>query len=464
MKEIKEFAKTLKGRPVAVFGLARSGLASIKALKTSDVKILAWDDNENSRKAAQDLGAELVTLDQETLKDCVFLLLAPGVPLHFPEPHAVVKAARAAGIEIISDIELFHRLNHGRKTIGITGTNGKSTTTALIGHILNQNNIEAVVGGNIGKAVFDLEMPGKGGVFVFELSSYQIDLCPTFRPDIALLINITPDHIDRHGTMENYAAAKEHMFGGSGIAIIGADDDYSKKILTRVQKAGKRRVIPVSMTKKIPDGVFIKNGRLLDCSGNSCNEIALLDGLPTLRGAHNYQNAAFAWAACQKLGLASEDIFAAMKTFPGLAHRQFLVRTIGNVSFINDSKATNAEAAGKALASYRNIFWIVGGQPKEGGLNGLENLAKNNVSQAFMIGDAAPDFSRWAQENNLKFSQSGTIDVAIKEAYDEARKSGQDAVVLLSPACASFDQFKSYEHRGDEFARIVNELKDKVAA
>jgi UDP-N-acetylmuramoylalanine--D-glutamate ligase len=439
MKELAAYLQTLKGRPVAVFGLARSGLSAISALKNAGAEVIAWDDDEKARDKAAALGATIEQLYEANLKPCAFLLLAPGVPLNYPAPHPVVKAARVAGTEVICDVELFSRVYDNIRTIGVTGTNGKSTTTALIHHIIKASGRPTVMGGNIGVPVFDLEIKNKPFV-VLELSSYQLDLCPKFRPEISVLLNITPDHIDRHGNLDNYAAAKARMFEGQGVAIISCDDDPSSKILKQLKAAGHRLVISFSVkdeVEKIKDNMMLK-------------------------GEHNLQNAIAAYHACSAAALLDEEIFAGMQTFPGLAHRQFPVRTINNVTYINDSKATNAEAASKALSSYDNIYWIAGGRPKEGGLNGLEKLA-GRVRESFLIGESIDDFAAWMKKNNVMHHKNRTLDAAVRAAHMAAQKN-PPATVLLSPACASFDQFLSYEERGDAFTNIVNSLEESAAA
>jgi UDP-N-acetylmuramoylalanine--D-glutamate ligase len=441
MIDVSGFVMSLQNRPAAVFGLARSGLATIRALKAGDAEIIAWDDKTESHAEAQKAGAVLKKLDEKTLKECAVLILAPGVPLYFPQPHPVVEAARAAGIEIIGDIEVLHRCGHGRKTVGITGTNGKSTTTALIAHILELAGRSMTLGGNIGKAVLELKTPAEGGVFVLELSSYQIDLCPAYRPDISVLMNLTPDHIDRHGTFEKYIAAKERIFEGKGIAVIGIDDEPSKKLFERVKKRGERIIIPVSLKDK--EAVVLKNNMML-------------------KGEHNLQNALVAYKVCEAMGLKEEEILTGLRTFPGLPHRQYPVRAIKGVTYINDSKATNAEAAGKALASYEGIYWIAGGRAKEGGLAGLESLAPK-IKHAFLIGEAATDFAAWMKTQKIPYIISGTLKAATHDAHTLAQKA-KSGVVLLAPACASFDQFSSFEERGDRFTAIVNGLQEDVTA
>lgn len=437
MNEVEDFVKTLQSKPVAVFGLARSGLSTIKALQSAGGKTIAWDDNEKARAEAQKLGATIQQLDEKTLKSCAFLVLAPGVPLHFPEPHPVVKSARAANIEIICDLELFHRLDHGYRTIGVTGTNGKSTTTALIHHILKSSGIDCAMGGNIGYPVFDLKLPGEDGVFVFEISSYQLDLCPTYTPDIAVVLNITPDHIDRHGNMKNYIDSKAKILRGDGIAIINTDSEITLALFEQTQR------------EKIE--ITIEDHFLMESIKDS-----------NLKGLHNYQNALAAYAVCTKLGIKEDKIIAAIKSFPGLPHRQFPVRTINGVTYIDDSKATNAEAAEKALLSFDNIYWIAGGRAKDGGLKGLERLT-GRVRKAFLIGEAAADFEQWMKTNNVSAQNCATLDVAVREAA-KASKGQKGAVVLLSPACASFDQFTSYEERGKVFADLVGKLEESAAA
>lgn len=416
MIDVSKFVKTLDGKPVAVFGLGVSGLASIEALTAATIKTLAWDDKESSRKAAEAKGATCQPLTPETLSNCACLLLAPGVPLTHPQPHDVVKAAQAAGVEIICDIEILHRtlglVSHSHKTIGITGTNGKSTTTALLTHILNACGQSAMMGGNIGAPVLTLSPPAPGTIFVLEMSSYQIDLCPAFRPDIGVLLNITPDHLDRHGNFENYTAIKMRMLDGAGYQVIAPDTVNDPR----------------------------------------------LDGhtFPALPGDHNKQNILAVLDVCKILGIGVAAAIDAIKSFPGLAHRQYLTRTIGAVKYINDSKATNAEAAGKALASYDDIYWIAGGQAKEGGLTGLKPLI-NNIKHAFLIGEAAQDFAQWLNAQGIPNTITKTLDTATNAAHKMAQEKGT-GTVLLSPACASWDQFKSFEHRGDTFAALVEAL------
>ncbi|MCD8497681.1 MAG: UDP-N-acetylmuramoyl-L-alanine--D-glutamate ligase [Alphaproteobacteria bacterium] len=403
------------------------------------------------------------------LAKCTCLVLAPGVPLTHPEPHPVVNAAKAAGVEILSDIELLHRLGHERRVIGITGTNGKSTTTALITHVLTECGKRPSVGGNIGEAVFNIKMPPKDSPFVLELSSFQIDLCPGFAPDTGILLNITPDHIDRHGSVENYAAIKERIFAKpGGAAIIGVDDDFGRKIYERLKSIDNKKLIPVSVEREAPGGVYVQGGVLFDdTAGTGAVEIGSLNNIITLHGLHNMQNAACAYAAARLEGLEAADIMAAIKTYPGLPHRQFPVRIIKGVAYINDSKATNAEASAKALMSYRNIYWIVGGKPKDGGLEGLERYAER-IRHAFLIGKYTDILAKWLDNHGIPYTLSETMDMAVKESHHMAQgergQPGGAGVVLLSPACASYDQFNNFEERGDLFVSLVQDLSEEEAS
>ncbi len=463
MIAIDPFLASIARRPVGVFGLGLSGMATLRALVAAHAQLVAWDDLPEKREQAQKLGVRVEPLAERDLSGLGALVLAPGVPLYFPAPHPVVQRAREAGVEILCDIEILHRCGHGRKTIGITGTNGKSTTTALTGHILNHCGVPSSVGGNIGRAALDLPMPPEDGAFVLEISSYQADLCTTFTPDIAVLLNITPDHIDRHGSMEGYIAAKARMLEGPGHAVVGVDDEASLALFHAVREAGRRVVIPVSVRGDVAGGVHVEEGRLYDAMEGKSVLVGNLN-TPTLPGAHNAQNAAAAYAVARILGIDPAEALEAMRSYPGLPHRQQMIRALGGVSYVNDSKATNADAAGKALACYRKIYWIAGGRPKAGGLNGLEPFM-DRIRHAFLIGEAAEDFAAWLDNHGVAHSFSQTLDRAVADAHalaqGERGQPGGTGTVLLSPACASFDQFRSYEHRGEAFARLVMALEEE---
>lgn len=451
------FVKTLQGKPVAVFGIGKSNLAVVHSLVKAGATVCAGDDNPANIDEAVKLGAQSGLMESD-FSAYACLILAPGVPLHFPEPHDVVERARTAGIEIICDVEILHRLHHGRQVIAITGTNGKSTTTTLTGHILTSCGIETEIGGNIGAPVLSLEMPPHEGAFVIEMSSYQVDLSPTFAPDIAVHLNLTPDHIDRHGSMEGYYQAKKNLFRGNGAAIIAVDDDGSRRMADEVRAAGQRDVYSVSVTTPVAGGVYVLNGALYDAMFDDARKIADLD-IPTLAGLHNHQNAAAAYAAVRMMGVPPDKIIHAMRSFPGLAHRQYPVCKINDVTYINDSKATNADATARALACYNDIYWIVGGRPKEGGLDGLDSYM-SRIRHAFVIGEAMDDFSAWLEARDVAVTRARVLDEATLHAHRLAQSDG-GGVVLLSPACASLDQFENFEKRGDRFVEIVNFLKER---
>lgn len=465
MIDTKPFVESLDDKPVAVYGLGLSGFSAAKALIKSGVKVFAWDDDEERRYVAAQAGIEISSFDDLDFHHFSILVLSPGIPLHFPAPHMVVQKAREAGLEIVCDIEIFHRCKTGVKTIGITGTNGKSTTTALIHHVLTQSGVNNVMGGNIGRPVLDLNISPHKTLAVFELSSYQLDLCPSFRPDISVLLNLTPDHLDRHGSMEAYAAAKEKIFDGDGVALCSIDDEQTKNVYDRTVKAGFRRVYALSVHKTPLQGVFVHDGYLYDHLGTDEKEIGPVGNIQTLPGAHNLQNIVAAYAACKIFGLASDEILEHIKTYPGLAHRQYLTRIINGIAYVNDSKATNMDATSKALDCYNNIYLIAGGRAKEGGLSGIESFA-DKISHVFLIGEAMDDFARQIEKFGIAHTKSQSLDVAVLEAHKMAQSKrgepGAAPTVLLSPACASWDQFKNFEHRGDVFTSLVNSLSEDV--
>lgn len=470
MIDCKAYVETLNNKPVAVFGLGLSGLSTVRALTAAGATVKAWDDREDTHAQAKEYGVEVVPLDDESLKDCAALVLAPGVPLQYPKPHPVVQSARKNDVEIIGDLEILNRCGHGRKTIGITGTNGKSTTTALLAHIFGEAGLSVSMGGNIGTPVLDLDLPDEDGFFIFEISSYQLDLCPTYKPDVSVLLNITPDHLDRHGNFKNYIESKAGIFKKEGGAVISLDDEPCRRVYERLIsfELGKRKVVSISCEGSVEDGVYVSQGTLFDAIDGEGYGVGSLQGLPALRGAHNHQNAAAAFAVCRIVApqLDVAKVLEFTKTFPGLPHRQFQTRVINGIPYINDSKATNAEAASKALAAYRNIYWIAGGRPKGDGLDDVREYV-SNVRHAFLIGEAATAFAGWLDQYSIPYTLCGDLQNAIAEAHKMAQsergRPGGAGAVLLSPACASFDQFASYEERGDKFAELVAALKDDDA-
>jgi len=451
--------KPFKDKTFAVFGLGASGLASVKALKKAGAKVLAWDDSDENRLKASRAGAPLADLTLADWSAIDALVLSPGVPLTHPLPHWTVGMAEAHNVEIIGDVELLARAQRSTPKVGITGTNGKSTTTALIGHILQASGKTAEVGGNLGQPVLTFKPLEDDGIYVLELSSYQLDLSHDLDLDVAVLLNVTPDHLDRHGGMVGYLKAKRRIFDGgkeNRTAVIGMDDAFCHSVYDELKSDNKHRVVPISGHQAVPGGVYALDGQLIDDLEGKEEAVLDLTTVATLTGRHNHQNAAAAYASVRSLGLGKDDAIGAMTTFPGLAHRQELVAVIDGISYINDSKATNAEAAARALTSYANIYWIAGGRAKDGGIEGLgETLA--SVRHAYLIGEAAEAFAV-TLEGRVANTHSGDLETAVNQARERALTDGTGGVVLLSPACASFDQFANFELRGEAFKNIVAAL------
>lgn len=451
---------SLGGRKVALFGLGGSGLATAQALMAGGADVTAWDDNPASVEKARNAGITTADLRGIDWKAFASFVLSPGVPLTHPKPHWTVDLAHAAGVEIIGDVELFVRermlLSPECPFIAITGTNGKSTTTALIAHILKSSGRDTQLGGNIGTAVLTLDPPAPNRFYVVECSSYQIDLAPSINPSAGILLNLTPDHLDRHGTMQHYSDVKERLVAGSKNAIVGVDDSYCSQIADRIERAGVA-VTRISRRLALKDGIFADGSRILKAEAGSVAELLDLKGVETLRGGHNAQNAAAAIGACLAVGVSLDDIRAGIRSFPGLKHRMQPVGKRDHVTFVNDSKATNAEAAAPALSSYDRIYWIAGGLPKEGGIAALQPLF-SKIAKAYLIGEAAPQFAATLGEA-VPYEISGTLDLAIAHAAKDASDDRTGPVaVMLSPACASFDQYKNFEVRGDSFVEIVSGL------
>jgi len=475
-----------EGRRIAVFGLGRSGLTAARALKAGGALPVLWDDSVSSRMQAEAEGFAVEDLTVADWSGFAALVLSPGAPLTHPKPHWTVEKAKAAGVEVIGDIELFARaltaLPEGERprVVAITGTNGKSTTTALIGWVLKQAGLTVHVGGNIGIGVLALPAPTKDAVYVIEVSSYQLDLTTRFAPDVAILTNISPDHLDRHGGMEGYVAAKARIFrayGAGRFALVGTDERAGRdihreligaggtltEITTNVITAGGGRrggVAPDKVCDRYPGrrGEAFVEGRLMTLEATdgelTGDGVAIADLRParSLPGRHNAQNAAFAYAAARALGVSHDAAVEGLLSFPGLAHRMETVGQLGKVRFVNDSKATNADAARQALASYERSFWIAGGRAKAGGIDDLEDLFPR-VVEAFLIGEAAGPFAARLGETPHRIS--GDMASAVQQAYEAAAATGRDEVVLLSPAAASFDQYPDFEARGEAFRAAV---------
>lgn len=459
--------RSFEGRDVAVFGLGRSGVATCRALMAGGARVCAWDDNESARRAAEAAGVPLVDLNRRDWQTFAALVLSPGIPFRFPEPHRFVRMAQMVGVPVVGDIELFARAVGEMKEferpriVGVTGTNGKSTTTALIGHILRINGKDVRVGGNIGVGVLDLEKLHSSAIYVIELSSYQLDLAETLKCDVAVMLNISPDHLSRHGGMDGYVMAKRRIFRNQGpddYAVIGVDDVRSEVMATQLSCEGLRRVIPVSAEYGLGRGVAVLEGKLQDSIAGRAEHPVDITRAKALPGRHNHQNIAAAYAACRALGLEPGDILSAIESFPGLPHRLETIGTIEGVRFVNDSKATNAQAAEQAIRAYPNAWWIVGGRPKEEGIDDLVPLF-GQIRKAYLIGESTEAFAR-VMNGQLDHAKCRTLDVAVRAAFEDARASGvENPVVLFAPACASFDQFRDFEQRGAAFrqeaAKIV---------
>jgi UDP-N-acetylmuramoylalanine--D-glutamate ligase len=451
---------TYAGKRVGVMGLGKSGLSAAAALKAGGAVVSVWDDKAEAREQAQKAGWAIMDAEAARL-DVVVIVWSPGVPHTLPKPHPLAVKARAQNIPLVCDVDLLARAQEGASFIGITGTNGKSTTTSLMAHVMRCANRAVEVGGNLGTPALDLASLGAFGTYVLELSSYQLELVPALSLETAVFLNVTPDHIDRHGDMAGYVKAKTRIFENMRFprtAVIGIDDPYSVGVRDALVAGGTHNVIPISTQQTVRGGVYVDKGLLMDATHGHGTMLVDLKTIPTLPGEHNWQNAAAVTAAALSQGISATTIVNALTTFKGLAHRQELVATVNGVSFINDSKATNADATEKALRCYENIYWIAGGLAKEGGIESLKPLFPR-IRHAFLIGEAADDFADTLEKNKVAHDLYEDLETAIEDAGERAMaEKHPGAVVLLSPACASWDMFKSFEHRGDVFREEVLEL------
>ena len=453
------------GQRIAVLGLGRSGLSAARALRAGGAQVLAWDDNPAAREVALSEGFEVQDLSGASVfDDIAALIVSPGIPHLYPQPNKIVANALDAGVPVDNDIGLFFRslavaewANYDQppKVIAVTGSNGKSTTSALIAHVLEEVGRDVQLAGNIGRGVLDIDPPGDGGVVVLELSSYQTELARALTPDVAVFTNLTPDHLDRHAGLGGYFAAKRRLFseGGPDRAVIGVDE--AEGLFLAGQLAEGRsddRVIRVSANRKLSGpgwSVFARKGFLSEYrKGKQAGSIDLrhIKGLPS---AHNHQNACAAYAAVRTLGLAPKVIERAFHTFGGLPHRSQLIGEKDSVSFVNDSKATNVDSALKALMAFENVRWICGGLAKEGGLSALAP-GFAHVTKAYVIGRDAAEFALHLE--GLEVAVCTTMEHAVAQAMADA-KPGE--TVLLAPAAASFDQYDNFEKRGEDFIRQV---------
>jgi UDP-N-acetylmuramoylalanine--D-glutamate ligase len=454
----------MQGLRVAVLGLGRSGLSAARALKAGGATPVCWDDNPPARDAAEAEGFQCFELARQgAFEGIARLIVSPGIPHLYPAPNPVVAAALSAGVPVDNDIGLFFQsfatadwesLDVAPRVIAVTGSNGKSTTSALIHHILEHAGRNSQLAGNIGRGVLDIEPAPSGGVVVLELSSYQTDLARSLTPDVAVFTNLSPDHLDRHAGMGGYFAAKRRLFaeGGPDRAVIGVDEQEGAFLAGQLSEgAVDDRVIRVSVERKLGGpgwNVFARKGFLSEYRGGKQAASIDLRDVTGLPGAHNHQNACSAYAACRALGIAPRVIEAAFHSFGGLPHRSQTIGERDGVRFVNDSKATNVDSATKALAAFKNIRWICGGLEKEGGLDGLA-AAGETVRKAYVIGREAAGF---AMQLKVEAEICTTMDVAVARAIAEAEAGD---VVLLAPAAASFDQYDNFEKRGDDFTALV---------
>jgi UDP-N-acetylmuramoylalanine--D-glutamate ligase len=450
----------LQGKKVAVMGLGKSGASAARALMESGAIVWAWDDNAEVRAAGQAAGLTIVDPAQADLSDLQLMVWSPGIPHTHPHPHPIAERVRRLGIPLVCDIDLLTMSSPAARFVGITGTNGKSTTTTLAGHIFQTAGRISAVGGNLGTPALDLPTFDSEGTYILELSSYQLELLDRAGFDIAVLLNLTPDHIARHGSMEGYVAAKASLFERmrpGGVAVVSIDDGPSLAIYDRLRATSGTFAVPISVERQVPGGVSAVEGLLVDDCDGLAMPVIDLRALPRLPGHHNWQNACAAFAVARAAGISTETICAGLNSYPGLAHRQERIAVIDGVTYVNDSKATNADAVEKALVCYDNIYWILGGQAKEGGITRLAPLF-GRVEKAFLIGDASEEFAA-TLDGKVATERCRTLDVAVAHAQKAALADGKaGAVVLLSPACASWDQFASFEHRGDAFRQLVTAL------
>lgn len=454
MTDSLSFSPTLfSDRRFAVLGLGRNGTAAVEALLGMGASVQAWDDRQAALPERPGLTAAPIT----DLAGFDALILSPGIPHRLPSPHPVAAMARAAGVPIVSDAEILYRAVRasGSKArfASVTGTNGKSTTTALLAHILTHADVPNAAGGNLGTASLALPLLPDEGVYVIEMSSYMLERLDTYHAATACLLNLTPDHLDRHGDMQGYADAKRHVFDhmdSADLAVFGGDDACSKTLAETIETHG----IPVeriSVTGELAD--LTLRGDTLFRNGTKLFDMREASTLP---GAHNAQNVAAAWAMARHLGLDDAVIATGVRGYPGLAHRQERVGTLAGVTFINDSKATNAEAAEKALGCYERVMWIAGGVAKAGGIESLVPFFPR-IARAFLIGRDAPLLARTLEAHGVPCENLETLTRATGAAFDAARRENVP-IVLLSPACASFDQFSSFEERGSRFIQDFGNL------
>lgn len=447
-----------KDKTVFILGLGKSGRSAAQNLRNSGAHVLAWDDQEEVRRFAHDQGIPLANLDSFKWQDVDHFILSPGIPHRYPIPHPLIVQAQSAGLSPINDLEILYQSQSHARYMGITGTNGKSTTTSLIAHILKESRTPVEVGGNLGIPAMDLNPLPQDGIYVLEVSSYQLETAPTLHFNVSILLNITPDHLDRHGGMNGYIEAKKLIYKNAtpqDTLVISVDDASCLKIYEDLKASGKIRLVPISIGKALIDGIYVMEGMLYE----NAFPILNLQQFERLKGKHNWQNIMAAYSALRAMGLEADRIIPGIASFPGLAHRQQVVARYQNVLFINDSKATNAEAVEKVFDSYEgsSIYWLLGGRPKEGGIS-LLTPHFSKIKHAFVFGEATSLFSSTLR-GHMAYTICQSLEEAVKKASSLAFQNQEtNAIVLLAPACASFDQFKDFEARGEVFCEMVKEV------
>jgi UDP-N-acetylmuramoylalanine--D-glutamate ligase len=452
----------LKDKKVAIIGLGRTGLAACRSFQAAGCDVVVFESNNaaaivEARRQGfvvyESLDARLVASD--------FAVLSPGIAWRWPKPHPVVEYLRRLGIPLWSDVDIFAQaLFHQKRTpriVGITGTNGKSTTTALMTHVFQSLGYNAVMGGNIGIPVLSLQ--AEADVYVLELSSYHLDVQRSLFLTDAVLLNVTPDHLERHGGIESYLAAKASILEGvseNGRGIVGLEDDACRSVYGYLKERFPKQLFGIHSNAPVDGGFYVQEGLLIDETSGAPKTIGAIDAMPALKGHHNFQNMLAVFGVTEPLVDDPSAIIKAFETFPGLEHRQEFLGQYKQVRFINDSKATNADSASKALKTFENIHWIVGGLAKENGLDGLECYF-SRITHAYLVGASVDSFAQIMRKHNVPFSVEGDIQKATKSALANAVKVTEPSVVLLSPACASWDQFADFEERGRYFKECVTQ-------
>jgi len=451
-----------KDQKIFVFGLGLSGVSSVNALLKGNAIVYAWDDSPETRDSSE-LNDKIIK-DPRSIdfSDIDALILSPGIPIDYPNPHWIVEIANKNKVTIIGDIQLFlDEISISKvpiKTIFVTGTNGKSTTVSIIYHLLKSMKVDVQLGGNIGvNGVLELEYPKRNSVYLIEISSFQIELTPRLKPDIAVLLNISPDHLDRHKDIKNYSIIKSKIFllqNKDDTAIIGVDDENTVRISNKIKK--EINTIRISRNKEVKNGIWGLDGSIITNLDNKKLTMRKLFQNKSLAGEHNLQNILASIAVLRSLGYILDDYEEGFQSYSGLKYRMEVIGYHKNICFVNDSKATNAEAAREAIISCDNIYWILGGLEKDDGINQIKNSFKN-IKKAYLIGSSIKSFSKTLLEKDIDYEICVTLDVAIKNSIFDALKNNFKSTILFSPACASYDQFKNYEERGGAFNRYIKD-------